>query len=178
MLMEEQARWLLIAHAIVGAATVAVTTHLVVWMRGWLRGRFTRRRAVQRFALLSLALFAATFAIGNLAYPIYKVRVRAGYLEDPAAVAAAMRDPTPAEITAAADRTAAAARWFDVKEHWVALGLTLTAALTLILFAWRPKADSDSRVIAPYTLLMAGGAAGAVWIAAIIGVLTAAWRAI
>src|SRR5690606_14489543 len=82
---ESEARLLLVLHAVVGAATVAVATHLVVWMRGWLKGRFARRRAVVRFAWLSLALFAATFLLGNLGYPLYKVKVRSAYLENPMA---------------------------------------------------------------------------------------------
>jgi hypothetical protein len=175
--MEEQARWLLIAHAVVGAATVAVATHLVVWMRGWLRGQFSRRRAVQRFALLSLALFATTFAIGNLAYPIYKVRVRSEYLEDPAAVAASLRDPTPAQITAAADRTAAVARWFDVKEHWVAMGLVLAIACALVLRFWDP-AEPGAAAIAPLVFGMATGAAATAWFGALVGLLTSSFRAL
>lgn len=177
MLMEEQARWLLIGHAVLGAATVAAATHLVVWMRGWLRGRFTRRRAVQRFAWISLALFAATFLFGNLAYPIYKVRVRAEYLDDPSAVASSMRDPTPERAAAAADQTAKIARWFDVKEHWVAMGLALSIACAFVLRVWDPT-EPGAAAVAPLVLGMAVGAAATAWLGAIVGLLTSSFRAL
>ena len=134
---EAQARWLLVLHAVIGAATVASSTHLVVWMRGYLRGKPQRRRGVRRFAWISLALFAVTFVVGNLAYPIYKVRVRTGYLEDPAAIAAATPDRAAAEELA--ERTFRVVRWFDIKEHWAALGLALSIGLVLILRTWEPS---------------------------------------
>lgn len=174
---EEQARWLLILHAVVGCATVAAATHLVVWMRGWLGGRAPRRRAVQRFAWISLALFAATFVLGNVAYPIYKVRVRAEYLDDPAAVEASMREPTPARVAAAVEETATIARWFDVKEHWVALGLMLAFACAFILRAWDPT-QPGAAAIAPLVLGLAAGAAATAWLGAIIGLLTSSFRAL
>jgi hypothetical protein len=77
-----------------------------------------------------------------------------------------------------AARAETAARWFDVKEHWVALGLALTAVLTLILLLWSPRDDAEGPPIGPLTFLMALGAAGTVWLGAVIGVLTVAWRAL
>jgi hypothetical protein len=197
---EDAARWLLVLHTAVSVATVGALTHLVVWMRGYRKGDTRQHRAVRKFAVISLVLFATNFVIGNVVYPTYKTRVRVEYLDQPGAVIddARRRDeeharaieknglPVPVVSDGRLDRAAKAraddanraARWFDVKEHWVSLGLALTAGLTLILLMWRPKDDADSAVIAPYTLLMAVGAAASVWIAAIIGVLTAAWRAI
>jgi hypothetical protein len=197
---EDTARWLLVLHTAVSVATVGALTHLVIWMRGYRTGDTARHRSVKKFALIALCLYAANFTIGNLMYPTYRTRVRVEYLDSPDEVvddatrraesharSAERNHADEPDVSAAkrdraakahADQAMRAARWFDVKEHWVALGLMLTAALTLILFAWRPKDDQGSAVIAPYTLLMAVGAAGAVWVAAIIGVLTAAWRAI
>ncbi|HUS63588.1 MAG TPA: hypothetical protein VMZ28_03555 [Kofleriaceae bacterium] len=177
MILEEEARWLLILHALVGGATVAAATHLVVWMRGWLRGRAPRRRAVQRFAWISLALFATTFLLGNVAYPIYKVRVRAEYLDDPAAVEANLREPTPERVAAAADRTAKVARWFDVKEHWVAMGLVLALACAFILRVWDPT-EPGAAAVAPLVFGLAVGAAATAWLGAIIGLLTSSFRAL
>jgi hypothetical protein len=200
ILSEDAARWLLVLHTAVSVATVGALTHLVIWMWRYRTGDTGRHRAVKKFALIALALYATDFTIGNLIYPTYRTRVRVEYLDSPDDVvddanrrvesharAADRNHAVEPGVTEAkrdraakarADEAMRAARWFDVKEHWVALGLMLTAALTLILFAWRPKDDSGSAVIAPYALLMAVGAAGAVWAAAIIGVLTAAWRAI
>jgi hypothetical protein len=73
-------------------------------------------------------------------------------------------------------RGAAAARWFDVKEHWVALGTFVAAALLLLLALWDPLRDGTA--IAPIVVALAGIVAGTVWLAAIIGVLTATWRAV
>lgn len=197
---EDAARWLLVLHTAVSVATVGSLTHLVVWMWGYRKGDTGRHKAVRKFAVISLVLFASNFVIGNVVYPTYKTRVRVEYLDVPGAVIddSRRRDqeharaieknglPPPAisdgrldrAAKARADDAARAARWFDVKEHWVALGLMLTAALTLIVLMWRPKQDEGSAVIAPFTFVMALGAAGSVWLAAVIGVLTAAWRAI
>jgi hypothetical protein len=173
---ESQARWLLVLHAILGAATVAASTHLVVWLRGYLKGKPQRRRAVRRFAWISLTLFALTFVAGNLGYPTYKVRVRTGYLENPPAVQAAMPDAEPAAVEARYQATSRMARWFDVKEHWVALGLVLTFACLLILRRWEPT--GEAAVIAPLVVAMAGTAAATAWLAALVGLITSSYRAI
>ena len=167
---EAQARFLLVLHAILGAATVATSTHLVVWLRGYLRGKPQRRRAVRRFAWISLVLFALTYLVGNLGYPIYKVKVRTGYLENPPAVEAAMPGAEPAEVEAHFDRTVNIARWFDVKEHWVSLGLMLTLACVVILRRWEPSGEAAD--IAPLVVGMAATAAATAWLAAIIGLVT------
>jgi hypothetical protein len=171
---ESEARLLLVLHAVIGAATVAVTTHLVVWMRGWVRGKFTRRRAVVRFAWMSLALFGATFVVGNLAYPIYKVNVRSAYLENPIALAA--ETETREEAAALYDETERIARWFDVKEHWAAMGLMLALACVLILRRWDPTRHGPD--LAPMVVAMAGGMAATAWLAGIVGLITSSYRAI
>lgn len=173
---EAQARLLLVLHAILGAATVAVSTHLVVWLRGYLRGKPQRQRAVRRFAWISLVLFGLTFLVGNLGYPIYKVRVRTGYLENPPAVEASMPGAETAAVEARYQETANIARWFDVKEHWVALGLVLTLACVLVLRRWEPS--GEAAVIAPLVVGMAATAAATAWLAAIVGLLTSSYRAV
>jgi heme A synthase len=200
ILSEDAARWMLVLHTAVSVATVASLTHLVVWMWPYRKGDMRKHTAVRKFALISLALFATNFVVGNLIYPTYRTRVRAEYLDAPDQVVDdatrraeaharaternGVTEPAPSDprLERAAKRRAEdalrAARWFDVKEHWVAMGLALTAAVTLILFAWRPRDEPGSSVIAPYVLLLACAAAATVWIGAVIGVLTAAWRAI
>ena len=173
---ESQARILLILHAVLGAATVAASTHLVVWLRGYLRGKPQRRRAVRRFAWISLVLFSLTFLVGNLGYPIYKVRVRTGYLENPPAVAASMPEADQAELAERYDQTSRIARWFDVKEHWASLGLMLTLACLLILRRWEPTGEAAA--IAPLVVAMAATAAATAWFAALVGLLTSSYRAI
>jgi len=192
MLTETAARWLLVLHTALGAATVAAATHLVVWMRGYRRGDFARHRAVRKFAWIVVALFAGAFAAGNTMYPTYKVEVRSAFLEDASAITGdaelrarearrvAVREGTvPSEAAPTPElvhRAAAAARWFDMKEYWLALGLAVAAAVALIASLWDPR--EGGAVIAPLVLALATIAAATAWLGAIVGVMTAAWRAI
>ncbi|HTJ46080.1 MAG TPA: hypothetical protein VL463_28440 [Kofleriaceae bacterium] len=193
------ARWLLLLHTALGVAAVAASTHLCVWLTKYLRGASGKRRAVQRFALYAVVLHGLAFLAGNVAYPTYKTHVRAEYLDSPDALTARARaeieseasiraratGDTPRAVTdgdvarrtqglaAGADRIA---RWFDAKEHWVALGLFLAIAVLALVRAWDP--ERDGRGPAPFVRLAAYGACATVWYAAIVGVLTASWRAI
>ena len=192
MLDDTAARWLLVLHTALGAAVVGAATHLVLWLRRYVRGQSGKRRAVLRFAWIVLALQLAAFVCGNLMYPTYKVEVRAAYLENAPAIAeqAGAHERELAHVTAREHgeslvgpattdlvrRGAQAARWFDVKEHWIALGIFVSAALVLILSLWDPKRDGT--VLAPIVIALSVIVAGSVWLGAIIGVLTAAWRAV
>lgn len=183
---------MLVLHTALGVAAVGAATHLVLWMRGYLHGTFTRHRAVRRFAVISLALHASAMLAGNLMYPTYKVEVRAAYLENAGAVvndhAARARELDklaarehapgfePPPTADAVKRAAKAARWFDVKEHWIAIGLFASLALVLVLRFWDPK--RDGRALAPVVLGLAVVTAGTLWLGAIIGVLTSAARAV
>ena len=172
MLSLSAARWLLVLHTGLGVAAVAAGTHLVIWLRRYLRGTQSRR-AVVKFAAIFVALQVGAFVAGNVMYPTYKVEVRAAYLENPRALAA----DHPATATEELVRSAAqAARWFDVKEHWIALGLFASAAVLLILAFWDPARDGAA--FAPIVVGLATIACATVWLGAIIGVLTAAWRAV
>jgi hypothetical protein len=191
VLADSAARWLLLLHTAIGVAAVGAATHLVVWLRRYARGQVGRRRAVIRFAWLALALQLAAFACGVVMYPTYKVEVRSAYLENAAAIATtqaahakemdriAAREGQPAiEPTATVEivqGAARAARWFDVKEHWVALGIFVNAALVLVLMLWDPR---EGRAIAPAVVGLAGIACATLWLAAIIGVVIASWRAV
>jgi hypothetical protein len=192
VLTEGAARWLLVLHTALGAAAVGAATHLVVWSRGFLRGEFGRLRAVRRFAWIVLVLQVAAFAAGNAMYPTYKVEVRAAYLENSAAIVAdqdshqraldrvAAREATPAPaVTATGElvqRAAGAARWFDIKEHWIALGILASLGLVLVLAYWDPR--DGGRELVPVVLGLAVIIAATVWIGAVIGVATASWRAV
>ena len=191
MLTDAAARWLLVVHTGLGVAAVGAATHLVLWLRRYVRGQAGRRRAVVRFAWLVLALQLGALTCGLVMYPTYKVEVRAAYLENPDAIAAiqavhrhALDQLAAREGTAASEPEptidvvrggARAARWFDVKEHWVALGTLVSAALVLVLSLWDPR---EGGAVASIVVGLAGIAAGSVWLAAIIGGLTASWRAV
>jgi hypothetical protein len=199
LFVEGAARWLLVLHTVVAIAAVGSATHLVLWLRPYLRGTFTRQRAVKRFGVLTAALFAAAFVLGNVIYPIYKVRVKVEYLQNPSALQqdAALRldhraavearyrgaEVAPPSEAAIAARTHGLprsaekmARWFDVKEHWVAMGLPLALGCMVLLLAWDPRRDGPGP--ATIVFLLALGAAATLWLGAIIGVITSSWRAI
>ncbi|MDQ3365729.1 MAG: hypothetical protein M3680_09915 [Myxococcota bacterium] len=192
MLTDTAARWVLVLHTVLGLAAVGAATHLVIWVRRYVRGEHGKRRAVRRFAVYSLVLHAGAMLAGNLVYPTYKVDVRTAYLENAGAIVAdrtartreleriAAREgtrphastPTPEVIKQAAK----AARWFDVKEHWVALGLIASLGLVLVLSFWEARRDGPA--LAPIIVALAMVIAGTVWLGAIVGVLTSAWRAV
>lgn len=192
MLTELAARWMLVLHTALGVTAVGAATHLVLYLRRYLRGQHGKRRAVIRFAWLVLAFQVAAFLAGNFMYPTYKVEVRAAYLENAAAITAeeaarakeldrvAARENVEApQHSATVDmvrRAAAAARWFDIKEHWVALGILVSMALLVLLVLWNPS--QEGAVIGPVVLTLAVISAGTIWFGAIVGVLTASWRAV
>lgn len=204
---ESLARLLLVAHTILAAALVAVSTHLVVWMRGFPRGRFQRLAGVRRLARISAVAFVLTFTVGNVIYPVYKVRVRTEYLDQSRALvrdresraqaasdaAERYRDTLGGRLGTRAQRPASErptstgsasmtrdaakiARWFDVKEHWVALGMIMAIACAIIVHTWNPRRAGKS--IAVVVFLMAVAAALSAWLGAIIGVVVSSYRAI
>jgi hypothetical protein len=193
------ARWLLVLHTVVAVAAVGASTHLCLWLARYLRGAHGLRRAVRKFAVLAAALHGLAFVIGALAYPTYKTQVRIQYFDDADALTAAVvaRDqaaaalqtrltghPVPAaspaqlarETAAAVDGADQIARWFDTKEHWAALGLALARACAALLLTWSPARDGMAPAL--MVRLCALGACGSLWFSAIVGVLTASWRAI
>ena len=185
------ARILLVLHTALGVSAVAAGTHLVIWLRRYLRGAAGRRRAVLKFAWIFFALQLCAFVAGNLMYPTYKVEVRTAYLENVPAFTAQAELHAKAvndleakfgqtrEAPATEDlvkRAAKAERFFDIKEHWIALGLFVSGALLLLLVMWDPY--RDGLALAPIAMGFAILACGTVWLGAIIGVLTAAWRAV
>ncbi len=192
MLTETAARWMLVIHTAFGVAAVGATTHLVIWLRRYVRGNFGKRRAVQKFAFYALALHLGAFVAGNIMYPTYRVEVRTAFLENAGAIVAdrtarereldaiAAREHAPAPDLAPASELvrqgAHAARWFDVKEHWVALGLLASFALCLVLLFWDPQRDGTA--LASIVIGLSLVIAGTVWLGAVVGVLTSAWRAV
>lgn len=211
MFLEDQARWLLVLHTLLAAALVASSTHLVIWMRGYLRGKFKRQRGVRKFAVISASLFVATFLVGNLLYPVYKTRVRVEYLEhgsaltadykerlrsrarvriqhqrlqhargkappvDEAAIEAA-HQPERRAMSKAPRQAAKIARWFDVKEHWISLGMALSLGCMVILLMWDPRKHPTA--IAPMVYGMALGAAATTWFGAIVGIVVSSFRSV
>lgn len=98
-----------------------------------------------------------------------------GAVADPSASEAS--DPGPrAGVSHLPRQTAKVARWFDVKEHWVALGMILSLACAVVLNAWSPRRHGAA--IADIAFLMAVGAALAAWLGAVVGVVVTGYRSI
>ena len=198
--LEEHARLLLLLHTALAVGAVAASTHLVLWLRKVRRGQHGKLAAARRFALYAALLHLGAFVAGNLMYPAYKVRVKVSYLQNPPAVlddaeARAARAleaerrfhdpaapaPSKGQLTrshagkpGAADRIG---RWFDSKEHWVAMGLPLALALAFLLPAWRPE-PGEGAEIGGFVFLLALGACFTLWFGAIVGVLVTSFRAV
>jgi hypothetical protein len=197
VLEADSARWLLVVHAIVAAAAVAATTHWCVWLWPFIRGTYKRVPATRRFGIIAMSLYLAAAVGGMLIYPTYKARVKLEFLAssravlddaslrihaaeevraraagvppqalDPAAVLSASRD--------APEHAEKIARWFDVKEHWVALGLLLGLGTMAALLAWDPRRDGRGPL--PFVVLGALSTCAVTWLAAIIGLMTTATR--
>jgi hypothetical protein len=180
--LERWARPLLIIHAIAAAVLVAATTHHVVWLRGYFRREFGRYKGERRFALIASVAFVITFVLGNLLYPTYKVRVRAEFFDNPAAVAEEIRLrqaqeklTSPAPASADLPSLSPIARLFDIKEHWVALGCAASLALLLLSRLAHPREQ-------PTVLMLYLGLALFVcttaWWGAIVGLITASFRSV
>jgi hypothetical protein len=191
------ARWLLILHAVLAVALVGAATHWLVWLVRLVRGQPGRIRSVRRFAIIAMVLYAATMIVGLVVYPTYKARVKLEFLAWPAMTSAdararltaaeelaarvegrPVREPGPTALTElereASERSMKIARWFDVKEHWVAVGAVLGLAALAVLAVWEPR--RDGRGPGGFALAAVGGTAAIAWLAAIIGLVTTATR--
>lgn len=180
----DSAKFLLIVHAVLGAATVAVMTHLALWVgkRRW--------KGARRFATMGAALYLAQFALGNVIYPAYKWNVRVKHFDSPVSIAAEQRARVEADDFAArihlhqkappapAPQLTPSLTWvgrlFDIKEHWAALGLPMAVGAALL--AWTRKEDTPfgHRLY----LGCAIGAALCAWLAAIVGLYVTSIRSL
>ncbi|HZS42533.1 MAG TPA: hypothetical protein VFF06_37140 [Polyangia bacterium] len=184
LFLENFARPLLIVHAVAAAVLVGATTHHLLWSRHYLFGRFNTYKGERTFAWVAAAAFVTTFLVGNLLYPTYKVRVRAEYFDSPQAVAAesALRTQqhqvSRVAVAGAPERgltLTSVARLFDIKEHWVAIGCA--ASLVLLVLSRRAHPKDHPRVLWLY-LGLSATACGAAWFGAVVGLLTASYRAV
>lgn len=165
------ARWLTIAHGMVGCSLVFVATHLLLW--SWPRKKryFQRLNACQRFSKIAVGLYLATFLLGSLSYPNYRVHKRAAFLDNPTRVGDSVllhNELTGDELSVVetVDDAGKVARWFDVKEHWAVFAGLLSI---LVFFSLRSSnRDNDPLIFTAIAIHC-----GLVWATAIMGFYTA-----
>jgi hypothetical protein len=187
LFLESLARPLLVCHGIAAAVLVGASTHHLLWCRHYLWGRYGRIKAERRFASIATSAFVTTFVLGNFLYPTYKVRVRAEYFDNPAAIAEEVKLRTAGHAAIGAAATApppqttvvpslsSIARMFDIKEHWVALGLAASLALWVLSRRAHPREQAG---VLPLYLGLAAVQCGTAWFGAVVGLVTASFRAV
>ena len=154
LFMEFAAKPLLILHALFAMALLGSTTHDAILCIGFLRGRFGRRKLERIYALIASCCYAATFLVGSILYPTYRVRVRAAYF----------------------DRALPwASNLFDVKENWAAIGLAASLGLLLLSRSVEPQRE---RFIVPLYAFLSITACAIAWFATISGLVLASYRAV
>jgi hypothetical protein len=138
-------RALLVVHAVTASVLVASATHHLIWC--------LRRRGTRLFAVVAATAYAATFLLGLVMYPSYKMHVRAEYFDR------------------AGSGLAWVARLFDIKEMWMLVGVAIAGAVLLLSRQTEPRARP--LYIGLSTLLFVS-----VWGAALMGLVVASYKAV
>lgn len=145
---------LLLLHAGGSIVLIGAATHHALQMRHYLRGRFGRARLEKTYAKVVAAAYIATFALGALLYPTYRVHVRGFYLDRYAPFYAGL---------------------FDVKEVYASLALLVAAALGALAFTLRPD---EERWLVPVYATMSFIVCAVVWFNVIAGILIVSVRGV
>ena len=135
-----------VLHGLCGLALVGASTHHVVVVVGYLRGRF-RVDLARVYAIVTLIGWGVVFGLGCLAYPSYRYFVRGLYLDH---------------------HKVWASNLFDIKENFAALGLPI--AVFIYLMARRLQPKEEALFIGPYAALVFL-ACGLAWFAAVAGLV-------
>ncbi len=114
------ARPLLLIHAIIGFGALAISIH-VLWFV-WKRPGLGAAGRVRHYLRIAWPMYLAALISGALIYPAYMVTVRKAWLE--------------------AHRPAVVG-WFEIKEHWAALGLILAWGM----WRWFRKGETDEALM-------------------------------
>lgn len=150
------AKPLLVAHALVAVVLVGSVGHLVWECVRYLRGKPRNVWLATVHARVGFALYALVFALGLMAYPTYRVRIRHDVF----------------------DRTMPwASNWFDVKEMFAAFGLAAFAALFAMSFAIRPREEAD-RAMLPTFAALGLICGGIVVMSSVVGLVLVTYRSL
>lgn len=121
---------LLIAHAAGAIVLIGAATHNGLLALAQLRGRPSRPRLRRLYGRVVFWAYLSTFAIGLIIYPAFRVRVRAPLLDLELPLATA---------------------FFEIKEHWLAIGLMVLACHALM--SRRIRLDKSSAETTAYGVL-------------------------
>lgn len=147
-------RALLLLHAGGSVVLIGAATHHALQMRHYLRGRFGRSALEKTYAKVVAAAYIATFVLGAVLYPTYRVHIRGYYLDRYAPFFSGL---------------------FDVKEVYASLALLVAAGLGLLAYTLRP---SEERWFVPVYAAMSFIVCGVVWLNVIAGILIVSVRGV
>jgi hypothetical protein len=128
--LEAWARAVVVLHAAAAIVLIGSSTHHALIAIGFLRGAY-RVRLARIYAATALAAYGVTFALGAMAYPTYRYRVRALYLDW-------------YEVWAS--------NLFDIKENFAALALPAVIVVFLLSRDLRPK--EEPALVSSYVALV------------------------
>ena len=154
--LESWAKPLLVAHALTAVALAGSVGHLGYECWKVVRGSVRNAWLLRVHARIGFALYVLQFAIGALAYPTYRVRVRHEYFDH--------KLPWVTNL-------------FDIKEMWAAFGLAAFAAIFAMSFALKPE-DPDQRPLSVGFASLGLLVTGIVFFAVTSGFLIVSYRSI
>lgn len=147
-------RPLLVFHALVAVALLGSVGHLGYESLWYLLGRARNVWLGTVHARVGFALYSINFALGQIIYPVFRVRVRHDYFDA---------------------KLPWATNLFDTKEMFAAFGLAAFAALFAMSFAVRPRDAEDGAMLPAFAGL--GLLVSLVTIfAAVVGIVLVTYR--
>ena len=147
-------RLLLVLHAGGSIVLIGAATHHALQMRHYLRGRFGREKLEKTYAKVVSVAYVATFVLGALLYPSYRVHVRGYYLDGHAPAFSGL---------------------FDLKETYASLALVVAMALGALACTLRPaETPALTRVYAVMSFIVCA----VVWFNVVAGLLVVSVRGV
>lgn len=154
ILWVSQGKVLLIIHALLAMLLLGSMTHNVLITSRYLVGNFNKIKLEKLYVKVAFVAYGLTFIFGTLMYPNYRYHVRALYLDKHAPWATNL---------------------FDIKEHWVALGLALFTVFYLLSRAIEPAKDRHLLFVYVFLSVVL---TGIVWFAVVTGLLVTSVKGI
>lgn len=150
--MEFGPKVLLLLHAAAAIVLIGAATHNGILAVKQLLGRPVRRQLQQLYAHVLACAYLITFSVGLLNYPTFRLDVRKAYLDENVPLATG---------------------FFEVKEHWLALGLVILACywpMSRTMHAGKGRSDAWLHHVLGIVLTVI------VWLAMLTGLFLTAIR--